>query len=435
MYLVDFASLPFWDGPLFDSVVYLRQAAAVVDGRHGDASLLAMSPLYGYFVAALGANARLVAVAQAALGIVSIGLAGLFGERLARGRGWIAAAAVATYGMFTFYESKLMSDVLGMTLLLGSLVTLVSAEERASPERGVTSGALLGLAALARASLVPCLPLVVASSFFVPRTDRRRFGGLLASGLVVVLVAHGALTYSAVGRFVPVILPSKTFATMSTHSWDGRLRASGGGDAPPSAWDVVEQAEAQLDLPRAAPSPRIDWLGLLRGAPAKLWRAFSNTERGFDYPYYGERELLASFRLLPGSFGALLTFGVVGAVVGRRRWRAMLPLAAVAAGTVGTIALTHPSSRYRIPFALALALVAPLAIDGFATSSGPRRSAIGAILLVGVSVSTGDFLTHQRTNPASLERVLATSYAASGDRQAAEEHFRRAERIDAAFSQ
>lgn len=435
VYLLDFSSLPFWDGPMFDSVVYLRQATSVSRGRHGDASLLAMSPLYGYFVAALGSSARLVAFAQLCLGLVSIGIAGRIGERLAAGFGWIAAAAVATYGMFSFYETKVMSDVLGMTLLLASLDWFLLGEEGGFTRHGLGSGVVLGLATLSRASLVPCLPLLVISSFAMPRSSRARFGASFSAGLVVVLVGHGAVTYAAVGRFVPVILTSKTFATMSQHAWDGRLRASDGSDSRPSAWDVVEQAQTELDHPATESGASIDWTGVLRGAPAKLLRTFSNTERGFDYPFYGERELLPSFRILPGSFGALMTLGVVGAVVGRRKWRLLLPLGAIALGTLATIVVTHPSSRYRLPLALVLALLAPITVEFLTTAISSRRRSVAGIVVLGVVVSTAAHLFHVRSNPASLQRILATSYGVAGDIERAAFYGRRAEVLELSDSE
>src|SRR5262245_1687923 len=92
VYLVQYARLPFLRAPLFDSVVYLRQAQAVLAGRFDDAALLAFSPLYGYFLALMGAGRLIGApiLAQLALGTLNLYLV----YRLVRPRFGEAAALI-----------------------------------------------------------------------------------------------------------------------------------------------------------------------------------------------------------------------------------------------------------------------------------------------------------------------------------------------------
>jgi len=439
-YLLEYGAFPFWDGPLYDALVYLRQADAVVDGRHGDASLLAMSPLYGYFIAALGRSPVVVAVGQSALGVATLVLA----WRLARRHvpapfGLVAPLVLMGYGVVQFYESKLLSESLGLFLATATLVVADAARQRVTggARLWLSVGAIFACAVLARASLLLLVPFVLLAE--IPAADSLRLGLrralLMLVGLCGLLAAHGAWTFAYTGHFVPVIFASSTAATMTHRTWDGNLTASDGSDRRASAFDVVAQAEARLaGHEPPARFTGLDPLGLVTGAPPKLGRLFSDLERGFDYPYYGERSLSTSLSILPLSFGTLLLGGLLGLYA---RWyrgfgRTLFPLLAVVVGVIALVVVFHPSTRYRLPMVVPLAVLSADAV-AFLVSLAPRARALGfGALGVATLVFSARLYTYEPSRPGGLDRILATACRQAGDPICEAQSLARAERLEAA---
>ena len=264
VYLLEYAALPFVDGPLYDSLVYLEQARRVRLGQHADPTLLAFSPLYGYFLALFGAHAHdmTVPVVQVVLGALDLWLVGrvttrLFGARAAP----FAMAAMLLYGPLLFYQSKVLSETVGLTLLLLAIDRLAGETPRAE----AWGGLLLALSVLARASLLVMLPLFVFERL---RLSWRR-SLVLALAILAPLVGHGIYVKARTGVFVPVILVSSTAATATRSDWTGELDTfRSKGEAHVGAFSVVDQARERLAHPEA-PRPSVSWIGWLERAPMK----------------------------------------------------------------------------------------------------------------------------------------------------------------------
>jgi hypothetical protein len=117
VYFTEYArALPFLWGPVGDSIVYLEQAAHVLRGEHGDATLLAFSPLYGYALALLGApfDPVTAAVLQLLSGVFVSGILFVTVYRLSGNAGDGRAALItglmfSLYGGALFLESKIPS--------------------------------------------------------------------------------------------------------------------------------------------------------------------------------------------------------------------------------------------------------------------------------------------------------------------------------------
>jgi hypothetical protein len=376
LYLVQYLALPFLFGPLFDSQVYLLQARRIAEGRLGDATLLAFSPLYGYFLALLGAGQAsiLPVLVQLLLGGLNLLLvrritARWFGETA----GLSAAILYLGYAPLLFFESKIMSETLGLTLLLGTLaLSTRAAFLRGEAGASAAAGACFALALLTRASLLLTGPLLALASA-LPRAaqaaDARRkrahpgrFRALWFSvALALVLLAHGGWTKLHSGLFVPVILVSGTASRATQQTWTGDLSVfKRDGEQAVGAFSVVDQARARLSRARRGEPERagepLDLAGYLRQVPHKLWLTLRDRETSFDYGFYGERTEVWILRVLPVSFGMLLSFGGIGLLgaLGNRKLRASAPLLAIALGTLLTTTLFHPSTRYRLPLVIAL---------------------------------------------------------------------------------
>lgn len=441
VYLAEYVELPFLFGPLFDSSVYLAQADAVREGHFGSAVLLAFSPLYGYLLAALGAradSALLVVWMQFALGVGNVCLIHGITRRLfdARAAFW-AALCFALYGPLLFFETKIMSETLGLTLLLLGIRAFAGPDlARNRPLAIVVCGLCLGLAVLARASLLFCLPAFVLAALMLPSAQtngapertgmtpraaslRRSLG--LAAVLSALLCGHGTFTYAHSGLFVPVILTSNTAAQATQGEWTGSLATFQEGAQAVGAWSVVRQAEERLRAVRQGvtppPAPPIQISGWLRQVPHKLWLTFRDRETTFDYGYYGERSEVPVLCATFVSFGFLASAGAVGVFLcARARNRLGLwALAPVVIGILVTTTLFHPSTRYRLPLVVALAPLSGFAISKAwetARAGKPRLLAlIGALALGWTAMSSTRVLSH----PGMWHLRVAESAALASD--------------------
>lgn len=399
VYLLEYLSLPFLDGPLFDSLVYLEQARQIRLGHHADPTLLAFSPLYGYFLAPFLGHVTVAVVAQLAMGLLQLWLlvrvtTRLFGERAAI----FAGFALLLYGPWLFYETKVLSETLGLTLLLVALERLTADDE-------LGAGVALALATLARASLLFMLPL-----FVLARMTRPKRAVVLAVAIAAPLVLHGAFVYGKTQLFVPVILVSSTAAKATHGAWTGDLDAfRKNGEAHVGAFSVVDQARARMArAARGEPEPAregVSIAGWLRNVPGNLVRTFRDEETSFDYGFHGERSEVHTLRLTFVSFGMLACWALVGLAFARKD---ALPLLPIALGVLCVTTMFHPSARYRLPIVLALA---PLAGLAWARADRRLRAALAAIAVVFVVHDLRRGLQH----PGLWQLRVAESAAVAGD--------------------
>gem|GEM_PF-4475353 len=441
-YLLAYVELPLIDGPMFDSEVYLHQAAAIDFGYHGDSSLLAMSPLYGYFLYALGAPSELyvpIAV-QILMGIATMALIGAYCARIfGRTAGLFCTIFAAFYAVFPFYETKHMGEALGLFLLVlalwisgwcgfGAPSTLPSHRRFAL---SVLAGATLAMAVLARASFLFICPFWIAASVFPsyaeeqwaafrPRINRT-MGFVI--GLSIVFVGHGLWNLKHSGLFVPVILQSNTVSKATAPDFGGSFfDLSQSTLRPPSPWDVVREARVRIEDHRkgwhAPPGQnQVNWSGYIRNLPRKFWATFEDNEQtGFDYAYYGERSELATLRAFPISFGCLLSLSVGGifALWLRRRngsLRGLVVVSPLMLGALSTTTLFHSSTRYRLPLSIAFTLLAGVALAHIVHM--PRtRARIGLLALTGTLVAFFAWrnATYDLRNPNLWHLRLAEAY-------------------------
>jgi hypothetical protein len=430
-YLAETLTLPFVEGPLYDSVVYLAQAESVAAGQHGAAPLLAFSPLYGYLLALVNAQTSPISaiLLQFLLGAAALGLT----YRIARQWfdapwAWGAVAVQAGYGLLLFYQGKLLSETLGVVLALGAYALFTAPRfRRGHLATALAAGLVLGLAVMARTSLLFTLPFFGLAALLpwqraaAPLRARLIRTAGLTLGVLLIVGARGAVSQASAGVFVPFIMVSSTVDhATSQGGWTGQLDATVGHRA--SAWDVVREAQRQLESGEAqgARAPNIDLVGWLRGTPPKLWRTLGDLETGFMYGYYGERSESHTLGILPITFHVILLLALAGGalLVQRAGWRALLPIAPLILGALITTTLFHPSSRYRLPMVLALL---PLTAGGLRWLAEWPSHRWGQGLRVGLIalcvVSMGRTYTYRLRHPASWHLEVARSAVQAGDWQ------------------
>lgn len=432
-YLPQYLVLPFLEGPLWDSNVYLRQAEAVLAGRFGDPALLAFSPLYGYVLAGFGAvEEPLWAVLfQSAIGAGAIwGWARVVARSLGEQAGLAAGLLLALYAPLMFFETKLLSETLGFALLVAGCGLFWSdAFRRGQARYGVAAGLVLASAVLARASLLFTLPFFVICALLPWRLDgpwrpRMRRGAALTLGLALVLGANGLRNQHYADLFVPVILVSSTSQQTSSGEWTGSLADLGHGGRAPSSWDVVDQAEARIARARAgraeAPTgPMLDLGGWARRAPSLFLLTFRDYETGHQYGYYGERSELSALSWLPITFGALTALALMGLFWSWRRGpplRHLLPLVPILLGTLATTTLYHPSTRYRLALVLVLSALAGAGLGALAKRDA-RRARTATLVLAGLAASffAHRSATYEFNHPGTWDLSVAQAALEQGD--------------------
>jgi hypothetical protein len=432
-YRFEAEELPFVHAPLYDSGVYLQQAEAVRAGRFSDPTLVAFGPAYGWWLALVDTHA---AVFQLLLGLGTAWLVERTATRLSgRAEGGVVALALwIGYAVPLFYETKLMSETLGLFLVV--LATWLASDARwcrGVPGLALASGGVLGLATLTRANLLFALPffVIVAALRLADELPRARAlrATCVVAGMALVLGANGLWNLAHVGRFVPVILTSQTASRASSHgAWTGSLAFFGQGESPPNAWDVVAQAERALAAPAQAPAlPSIDVGGWIAASPSKLARTFSDVETSFDYGFYGERSEVRSLSILPVSMGVLLLLGALGAVVVVRRdgLRGLAPHLPLFLGVVLVTTLFHPSTRYRLSMAVPLVLLSAEALLALAALARQRRVLVALVAAACVALAVRH-LAHPLANPGLWQVRVAEGEVLRGDVGAARARIARA---------
>ncbi|MEM6960610.1 MAG: hypothetical protein AAF550_02560 [Myxococcota bacterium] len=440
VYALEYSELPFFDAPLFDSVVYLRQAEAVRSRDFGHATLLAFSPLYGFFLAFFGSW---VYAAQAFMGLMSALILGhVASKSFGASSGLATVALVYGYGLLMFYETKLMSETLGFFLLSIAFAMYVGLSDKAKGAKsGVGAGILFALATLTRSNLLLSLPFLVVCSLFAwshqesARVRVRRTCSL-ALGLGLVLMAWGTWNWSHTGFFVPVTLVPRTLERTAAEPWDGDLRSAGIAGNRVSAWDIVKQADDVLAHRIQNESIEIDLTGLLQGIPQKLWRTFRNTETTFQYGYYGERTEVRALTLTSISFGFLLLLALLGACVeSRQERRLLLRYLPLLLGAVATCLVAHPSSRYRLPMLVPMVVLAGRGVIAIASLRSNKHSGrglrLGCVLLFAFTITaylvTGSY---ELRHPGMWELRVAEGEIGRGDIKAAASRIKRARELE-----
>jgi 4-amino-4-deoxy-L-arabinose transferase-like glycosyltransferase len=439
--------LPFLYGPIADSVAYLEQAFRVRAGEFGSPVLLAFSPLYGYFLALIRVDKSLVipVIVQHLLGCVSVLFLYYFVRKSAGRRAALFSSALYLgYGTLLYFESKILSETLGLFIaLIATGFYLGDGVRSGKLSWSMLTGALFGLAILARASLIFSAPIIVACAILPWSRPREHMSDLIrravgvAIGMSIIFGANGAWTKWHSGLFVPVILVSRTIETSTSRPFHGSLSDVTEGDRIVSSYDVVEQARQRLSNKVEERKGEgghstlraIDYRGWLLNSPSKLWGTFSNAESNYQYGYLGEKSVVTMLNWLPFGFAFILIWGVMGGfcIARKNGARALLPYLPLILGVLITTTLYHPSSRYRLAMILPMVM---LAGPGFAEIIRLRATVFGkcsAIILVVLSAyMVHDTYRRELHSRADFELQLASSYSMAGDKKAAWHHAQQA---------
>ena len=151
-------------------------------------------PLYPYFLALCyavsGGSVVAVKVVQIALGLLTVVLTYATGTRLADSTvGLVAAALAAVYGPLVFHESMLIPEAIGVPLYAAGFYSCCLFLDAPSVRRAVLAGALLGLACLTKAGVLPFAVLFVAVLLLRPTLAATRPPAAALAAFAVAFVA------------------------------------------------------------------------------------------------------------------------------------------------------------------------------------------------------------------------------------------------------
>jgi 4-amino-4-deoxy-L-arabinose transferase-like glycosyltransferase len=339
------------------------------------------------------------------VGSGTVALVGLLGRRVASSAvGLTAAALAAVYPMLFLSEATLMAESVYVGLVVLILLFAYRAHDDPKPGRFAALGAAIGLATLTRAEgillgLVIIVPLGVWLRGLTTRERAARVG--VALGVAVVVIApwtiRNALQFHA---FVPVSnnvatlidgancdatysgsqigLWRETFSTLGTGARprSQALACFGGFDIADPHFDEAKAANADT---RAGLSYARHHLGSLPKVAVvrvlRTWGLYAPSQQ-VNFESLEGRPRVWQLRGTQ-MYWVLAPLAVAGAVLLRRRRRALWPLVATAVTVTIVAATTYGQQRFRVaaePAILVLAAVTIVELAGV-ISGRWRRSA------------------------------------------------------------
>ncbi|MCI0451881.1 MAG: tetratricopeptide repeat protein [Candidatus Latescibacteria bacterium] len=386
--------------PIMDARYYDVMAQDVARGHLVRDEAYFMGPLYPYFLAlvysTVGRDFTWVRVLQAAGGALTVALTFLIGRRVFRPSAALAGAVLlALHGAMTFYETELLMEWMGALLNAAALLLLVRAPG-SSTRTYAGAGAVLGLSALARASILVFAIFALVWILRVER-DRRRVRNALAFALALAAVLAPALAHNlAVSRdFVPVT------SNAGINFFIGNSRAANGTFVPIRGVDEIDDVTTSEYVERATgraatPSEVSHYwferaMKDVRSDPARALRLMARKValffNGYEIPQIESFDVHVAespwLRVLFVRTWFVVALGILGMILAARTWRSHGLLSGYVLAYGASIALFFVTGRYRSQVVPVLCLFAGFALVSLpALARRPRAAAASAFGLV-----------------------------------------------------
>jgi 4-amino-4-deoxy-L-arabinose transferase-like glycosyltransferase len=327
----------------------------------------------------------------ACVGTTTVVLTGILGRRVANPTvALVGAGIVALSPAMIAADGSLMSDSLGVALIVLVAILASTATERPSITRFAMLGGALGLAMLARndTALVGGLLVCVAVAGARAVSTRERFVRLAVSaGIALLLVTPWAVRNSV--RFETPVAGSTNLGSLlegancDTTYRGGRIgmwdvsclietKRGGRSEADAASAAVRRGVEYALDHPARA----------VLVAPIRVARAFGLWNPLSQAPLEAEETRSEAWQIAAWAYAlAMLLLAIWGFVtLARADLRRTLPLVAMVAGTIVVIVFSWGNPRFRLSAEPALAIAAAAAIVQITGSRWRRRQNAGAVV-------------------------------------------------------
>ena len=451
--------LPFFSQLIMDSQEYDRWATEIFEGNWLGTEVFFQAPLYPYLVAALyslfGHSYDIVYLFQIAF--YAVGAYGLYrtGAQIADRRVGLAAAALLSgLAILPFYDVQILKESAAVSVVCLLLWALTTASTSSSPSPWLLSGLAAGILILLRENMLLVLPLLALPAFAAVQGEQRpplatgfKRSGLLLIGVVLTLSPVALRNGWVGGNYLPTTFQGGTnFYIGNNPEADGTYKPIVAGKQIPvyERQEPIRLAEAALGHALTPAEVSSYWLGR-----SLVWaleepgdflglqfRKLGMFWRWYEWPdavdYYFVRKASPVLIAMPFELGSLILLACVGLwQVRDRLFSSYLPIILFVLGWTGSTVIFFIFSRYRLPIAPALALLAavPVAAAYTAFEQGRRKEAgLGVLLLVAAI-----FLPRLAMPEPRMDLVhynLGVIYHQNRQAEPAEAHFRETLRLN-----
>jgi len=490
VYLHEIADAPWFAAPGFDALYHDYWARGLATGDwtvprgfddpHIRTTPYLRPPGYPCFLSTVyrvaGVGPLAPRVVQMLLGLVNCALAFVLAKRWA-GQivALIAAALMAFYWVFVYFEGELLAPVLLVGLVLALLNVLSLWIDRITVTRAVAAGLLTGAAALVRPNVLIFAPVALLWGLWLAtrRKQLRSAGAALASFVLAVIlsVAPAAIrNYRASGDFVLITTNLGINLHIGNNAWTDcveprvpELDRVAGVDGW-TCFDyprMVRRLEQELNRPmthsevstyfadkalRYIAGHPLHTLGLMGRKALLFWGPI---EISNNKVIHYEREHSPLLRSIPGNFAAVLALAVVGCAMffvhwagqrrrdppapARRRYHMTILMLLFVLSYFASYLPFFVAGRYRVAIIPFLLLFGAYAIWQIARLTRLRRWThaalwLGAVVLL-YGLSSRNLAAYQ-PDQARWHYDCGIAYRSVGDTDHAIEKYRQAVAID-----
>jgi 4-amino-4-deoxy-L-arabinose transferase-like glycosyltransferase len=369
------------------------------------------SPVYVAFLAVFfkifGDNVLLPRLVQCALGVATMLMLYAVARRVFGLRAAVATAALtALYGTLVFYDASLLKASLGLTLLSGTLLALVTPTEQVPrPARALLGGFALALASLTSGGTAPIAIVAIVWLWLSARreTMARPWAPALAFALGVLMVlapfamrdrfvAPGHEVF-AHGGGIHFYIGNHTHAN-GTYTRLAHIRPSARGHAE----DAVNVAAEALGRPltpaeasrywwhRGAEYWIFDLKGALKLSLRKLYLFWNAYEIPNNEDYNLVRSLSRPLRVAFVGWSIVAPLALLALATGVWRRRGGGLLVASLAVVCASVVAMFVTARYRLPAVPLLLLLAGGGVEVITSAFESRQRRVFVSALVAVCV-------------------------------------------------
>jgi 4-amino-4-deoxy-L-arabinose transferase-like glycosyltransferase len=406
---------PFFALPSVDPRMYHEWAVRIAGGEWLGDAVFFLAPLYAYFLALVyvlfGPSFLAAKLVQCAIGSLTCVLVWrLAREVFDRRVAMLAGAMAAVYSMLIFYEGTLLVLNLQIPLLLLVLLATLRALEFPTAGRWLLVGALVGLAALARANALLFAPAMLVWLLWslrgrVSLARRLALAAALTAGTGLLVLPATARNYAVGGdltlitssggsnffvgnnpdangayriplRFQRTLVDDQRGHAAAYHAYAER---SLGRELLPSEGSAFWVREG-LAFIRERPG---DWLRL---EVRKLILFLNAVEIWNNRSFEVSRQFSWVLRLPLLRFGVMLPLALLGIALSAPHWRRLFPLYAMIAVYLATALMFFVVSRYRMPAVPILIVFAAFGVWHCLDAARTRRFRELAVALATVAL-------------------------------------------------
>ena len=374
------SSLPFFHAPIMDELYHDTWAQQIASGQWVGEQPFFRAPLYVYLLAltykVFGHSLLIPRMLQIIMGSLSCVLVFLIAKKLFNRTVAIISGLIAAFcATLIFYDGQLLitSLIVFLDLLVVSL--LIRADERPKPLNWLVCGAVLGLSAIARPTILMFVPFILLWRFFglkkktSPKVILTRWI-VLCAGVLLFVIPVTLRNYS-VGRDLVLI------------AWNGGYNFYLGNNPQATGWsatappidktwwggykDAIRLAEQEtgrklkpsqissfwygkgIDFVMSQP---LSWLKLMIKKTGYLWKGFeiSNTQNIYLYKGFSSIfDLLLGKFIVYYPFGLLAPFSLLGLFICLSRFKKYLLLYLFILSYSASVIFFFVCSRYRMP--------------------------------------------------------------------------------------